>query len=47
VLADPAPEMPELWRATDEEFAQLWECEWDRDSHSRWMCVPYAGPAAR
>lgn len=47
VLADPAPEMPELWRATDEEFAQLWECEWDRDGHSRWMCVPYAGPAAR
>ncbi len=26
----------------DEEFAQLWECEWDRDGHSpRWMCVTF------
>lgn len=46
VLADPAPEMPPLWRANDEEFAQLWDCQWDADGHSQWMCVPYAGPTA-
>jgi hypothetical protein len=45
ILADPAREMPELWRATDEEFMRLWDCHWDSEGHTQWMCVPYLGPS--
>jgi hypothetical protein len=42
LMVDPAPEMPLNWSAASEEFKALWECAWDDDGHTRWMCVPYA-----
>jgi len=42
LMVDPAPEMPLNWRADSEELKALWECAWDEDGHTRWMCVPYA-----
>lgn len=41
-LVDPAPQMPLVWDASDELFQALWECPWDDEDHTSWMCVPYA-----
>ncbi len=45
-LVDPAPEMPLIWETDAEGFADLWECAWDKEGHTRWMCVPYARPSS-
>jgi len=44
-VLEPTPELPEVWDATDEQFAKLWALPWDEDGHERWMCVPYASHA--